>query len=47
MASVAEKLLEIYAEDGMTLEQFMAFTVTADQARQEWVGEALQQSYNK
>jgi len=47
LASVAEKLLEIYAEDGMTLEQLMAFTVTADQARQERVWEALQQSYHK
>ena len=37
----------IYAEDGMTLEQLMAFTVTTDQARQEQVWDALQQSYNK
>jgi ParB family chromosome partitioning protein len=47
LASVSEKLLGIYAEDGMTLEQLMAFTVTADHARQEQVWEALQQSYNK
>ncbi|MDO8973901.1 ParB/RepB/Spo0J family partition protein [Reyranella sp.] len=47
LASVSEKLLEIYAEDGMTLEQLMAFTVSADPARQEQVWEALQQSYNK
>ena len=47
LASVSEKLLDIYAEDGMTLEQLMAFTVTTDQARQEQVWEALQQSYNK
>jgi ParB family chromosome partitioning protein len=47
LASVSEKLLEIYAEDGMTLEQLMAFTVTTDQARQEQVWEGLQQSYNK
>ena len=33
LASVSEKLLGIYAEDGMTLEQLMAFTVTKDQAR--------------
>ena len=39
--------LDIYAEDGMTLEQLMAFTVTTDHARQEQVWEALQQSYNK
>ncbi len=47
LASVSEKLLGIYAEDGMTLEQLIAFTVTSDHARQEQVWEALQQSYNK
>jgi ParB family chromosome partitioning protein len=47
LASVSERLLGIYAEDGMTLEQLMAFTVTTDQARQEQVWEALQQSYNR
>ncbi len=47
LAAVSEKLLDIYAEDGMTLEQLMAFTVTTDQARQEQVWEALRQSYNK
>jgi ParB family chromosome partitioning protein len=47
LASVSEKLLGIYAEDGMTLEQLMAFTVSTDHARQEQVWEALQQSYNK
>ena len=47
LASVSEKLLGVYAEDGMTLEQLMAFTVTTDHARQEQVWEALQQSYNK
>jgi ParB family chromosome partitioning protein len=47
LASVSEKLLGIYAEDGMTLEQLMAFTVSTDHARQEQVWEALQQPYNK
>jgi ParB family transcriptional regulator, chromosome partitioning protein len=47
LASVSEKLLGIYAEDGMTLEQLMAFTVSTDPARQEQVWEALQQSYDK
>jgi ParB family transcriptional regulator, chromosome partitioning protein len=37
LASVSPKLHEVYAEDGMTLEQLMAFSVTADQARQEQV----------
>jgi ParB family chromosome partitioning protein len=47
LASVSEKLLGVYAEDGMTLEQLMAFSVTTDQARQEQVWETLQHSYNK
>lgn len=37
LASVSPKLHEVYADDGMTLEQLMAFSVTADQARQEQV----------
>ena len=28
LAAVSEKLLDVYAEDGMSLEQLMAFTVT-------------------
>ena len=41
LAAVSEKLLDIYAEDGMTLEQLMAFTVTNDHARQEQVWDSL------
>jgi ParB family transcriptional regulator, chromosome partitioning protein len=41
LAAVSEKLLDIYAEDGMTLEQLMAFTVTNDHARQEQVWGSL------
>ncbi len=47
LAAVSDKLLEIYAEDGMTLEQLMAFTVTNDHARQEQVWELLARAYNK
>jgi len=47
LAAVSDKLLDIYAEDGMTLEQLMAFTVTNDHARQEQVWEGLSRSYNK
>jgi len=47
LAAVSQKLLDVYAEDGMTLEQLMAFTVTNDHARQEQVWEALAHSYNK
>jgi ParB family chromosome partitioning protein len=45
LAAVSPKLLELYAEDGMTLEQLMAFTVNPDHARQEQVWEALQRSH--
>jgi ParB family chromosome partitioning protein len=47
LAAVSPKLLDIYADDGMTLEQLMAFTVTADHARQEQVWDSLSRSYNK
>lgn len=33
LASVSPKLHDVYAEDGMTLEQLMAFSVTADHVR--------------
>ncbi|RUS63620.1 DNA-binding protein [Pseudorhodobacter sp. E13] len=47
LASVAPALLEVYAEDSMTLEQLMAFTVNPDHARQVQVWEALKNSWNK
>ena len=47
LAAVSASLLEVYAEDGMTLEQLMAFTVTEDHARQEQVWEAIQGSWQK
>jgi ParB family chromosome partitioning protein len=47
LAGVSPKLLDVYAEDGMTLEQLMAFTVTNDHARQEQVWDQLAKSYNK
>ena len=47
LAAVSDKLLDIYAEDGMTLEQLMAFTVNNDHARQEQVWDAVSRSYNK
>jgi ParB family chromosome partitioning protein len=40
LASVSPKLHEVYAEDGMILEQLMAFSVTADHNRQEQVWRA-------
>ena len=47
LASVAPALLDIYAEDGMTLEQLMAFTVNPDHARQVQVWDAVKNSWNK
>jgi ParB family chromosome partitioning protein len=47
LAAVAPALLDAYAEDGMTLDQLMAFTVTPDHERQEQVWQAIQRSYNK
>ncbi|MGB6176122.1 MAG: ParB/RepB/Spo0J family partition protein [Methylocella sp.] len=47
LAAVSDNLLNIYAEDDMSLEQLMAFTVTNDHARQEQVWEALQRSYSR
>ena len=47
LAAVSEKLLDIYAEDGMSLDQLMAFTVTTDHARQEQTWDALQRSYSQ
>ena len=47
LASVSPKLLDVYAEDGMTLDQLMAFSVSPDHERQEQVWEAIQRAYNK
>ena len=47
LAAVSPKLLAVYAEDGMSLEQLMAFTVTTDHARQEQVWDAIQKSWSK
>jgi ParB family transcriptional regulator, chromosome partitioning protein len=47
LAAVSEKLLDVYTDDGMTLEQLIAFTVTGDHGRQEQVWERLSCSHNK
>src|SRR5258706_9966191 len=46
LAAVSPKLLDIYAGDGMTLEQLMAFSVTSDHARQGQVWEQLSHGCN-
>lgn len=47
LASVSPKLLDLYAEEAMTLEQLMAFTVSHDHDRQEQVWTSLSNSWNK
>jgi ParB family chromosome partitioning protein len=47
LASVSPTLLDVYAEDGMTLDQLMAFTVSGDYERQEQVFQRLKVSYDK
>jgi ParB family chromosome partitioning protein len=46
LASVAPSLLDAYADDGMTLEQLMAFTVTDNHARQEQVWDQVNQGHH-
>lgn len=45
LAAVSPKLMQVYREGGLTLEQLMAFAITADHGRQEGVFERL--SYNR
>ena len=47
LASVSPRLLDVYAEDGLTLDHLMAFTVSSDHERQEQAFERLSQSYDK
>ncbi|USI74533.1 ParB/RepB/Spo0J family partition protein [Sphingomonas morindae] len=47
LAAVAPALLDVYAEDGMTLDMLMAFTVSEDHARQEQVWAAISGSWQK
>lgn len=47
LVSVSSNLLDVYADDGMTLEQLMAFSVSHDHARQEQVWESVRNSWQK
>ncbi|WP_413207746.1 ParB/RepB/Spo0J family partition protein [Rhodospirillum sp. A1_3_36] len=47
LASVSPKLLDLYAEDQMSLEQLMAFTLVDDHVRQEEAWETVRGSYNQ
>lgn len=47
LASVSPKLHELYADDAMTLDQLMAFTVSEDHERQVALWDQLEHSYDK
>nr|WP_117196095.1 ParB/RepB/Spo0J family partition protein [Rhizobium terrae] len=47
LASVSPRLLDLYAEDEMTLEQIMAFSITNDHVRQEQVWDMVSRSHSR
>ncbi len=47
LASVSPKLLDLYAEDGISLQQLMAFTISDDHERQEQVWDTISRGYNR
>ena len=46
LVTVSPRLLDLYAEDAMTLDQLMAFSISDDHARQERVWESLSRGWN-
>ncbi len=47
LTAVSTALLDVYAEDGMTIAQLEAFSISNDHARQELVWEAIKNSWSK
>ena len=47
LAAVSPRLLDAYAEDMLSLDQVMAFTVSGDHERQDQVWDRLQSAYSK
>ena len=47
LMTVSDKLREIYEQDGMKLDQLMAFSISDDHTRQEQVWEIIAQSHNR
>ncbi|GFE93950.1 MULTISPECIES: ParB/RepB/Spo0J family partition protein [Acetobacteraceae] len=47
LMTVSDKLLDIYEQDGIKLEQLMAFSISDDHARQEQVWDIVSQSHNR
>jgi ParB family chromosome partitioning protein len=46
LVTVSPRLLDLYAEDAMTLDQLMVFSISDDHARQERVWESLSRGWN-
>lgn len=47
LMAASPALLDVYAEDGMTLDQLMAFTVSDNHARQEQVWDTIKDAWSK
>ncbi|KAB8125235.1 ParB/RepB/Spo0J family partition protein [Acetobacter fabarum] len=47
LMTVSDKLLDIYEQDGMKLDQLIAFSISDDHARQEQVWDIVSQSHNR
>ncbi|MBY5848042.1 ParB/RepB/Spo0J family partition protein [Rhizobium leguminosarum bv. viciae] len=47
LASVSPRILDLYAEDEMTLEQIIAFSITNDHVRQEQVWDTVSRSHSR
>ena len=47
LAAVSPKLLDAYADDAMTLDQLISFTVSGDHERQEQIWDRLQSFYSQ
>ncbi|MBV1838435.1 ParB/RepB/Spo0J family partition protein [Acetobacter estunensis] len=47
LMTVSDKLLDVYEQDGMKLEQLMVFSISDDHVRQEQVWDIVSQSHNR
>src|SRR5690606_2412363 len=47
LGAVSPRLMQLYREGELTLEQLMAFAVSEDHARQEHVNDILRESWNR
>ncbi len=47
LMTVSDKLLDVYEQDGMKLDQLIAFSISDDHARQEQIWDIVSQSHNR